>query len=106
MKLRYLLALTATLSISASAFAADDGEALYKKSGCAACHKVDSKAVGPAFKDVAAKYKDDKGAQAALELKVRNGGKGSFGAMSMPPTGKSVSDDSIKTLVSWVLSQK
>ncbi|HCI52027.1 MAG TPA: cytochrome C [Gallionella sp.] len=105
MKLRYILAMTAALSISATAFA-DDGEALFKKSGCAGCHKVDGKAVGPSFKDIAAKYKDDKGAQAALELKVRNGGKGSFGAMSMPATGKSVSDDSIKTIVSWILNQK
>lgn len=105
MNVRYLIALTAVLSFSATAFAADDGEALFKKSGCAACHKVDGKAVGPSFKDVAAKYKDDKTAQATLELKVRNGGKGSFGAMSMPPTGKSVSDESIKTLVTWVLSK-
>ena len=105
MKLRYILAMTAALSISATAFA-DDGEALFMKSGCAGCHKVDGKAVGPSFKDIAAKYKDDKGAQAALELKVRNGGKGSFGAMSMPATGKSVSDDSIKTIVSWILNQK
>lgn len=106
MKVRYLIALTAALSFSAAAFAADDGEALYKKSGCATCHKVDGKALGPSFKDVAAKYKDDKGAQARLEAKVRSGGKGSFGAMAMPATGAAVSDDSIKTLVTWVLSQK
>ncbi len=106
MKVRYLIALTAALSFSATAFAADDGEALFKKSGCAACHAVAKKGVGPALKDVADKYKDDKGAQAALELKVRNGGKGSFGAMSMPATGKSVSDESIKAMVTWVLNQK
>lgn len=106
MKVRYLIALTAALSFSATAFAADDGEAVFKKSGCAACHAVAKKGVGPALKDVADKYKDDKGAQATLELKVRNGGKGSFGAMSMPATGKSVSDESIKTMVTWVLNQK
>lgn len=106
MKLRYVIALTAALSVSASAFAADDGEALFKKSNCAACHAVASKSVGPSMKDVAAKYKDDKDAQAKMEVKVRNGGKGSFGGMPMPPTPQSVSDESIKTLVKWVLSQK
>lgn len=105
MKLRYIIAMTAALSVSATAFA-DDGEALFKKSGCASCHKVDGKAVGPSFKDIAAKYKDDKGAQATLEAKVRAGGKGSFGSMAMPATSKGVSDESIKTIVTWVLSQK
>jgi cytochrome c len=106
MKLRYILALTTALSISASAFAADDGEAIFKKSGCTTCHKVDGKSMGPSFKDVAAKYKDDKEAQAKLEAKVRSGGKGSFGSMAMMATPKSVSDESIKTVVSWALSQK
>lgn len=105
MKIRHLVALTAALTISASAFAADDGEALYKKSGCAACHKVDGKAVGPSFKDVAAKYKDDKGAQTKLEAKVRSGGSGSFGSMAMPPQ-KGISDPDLKTVVSWILSHK
>lgn len=106
MKLRYILALTAALSISATAFAADDGEAIFKKSGCTSCHKVDGKSMGPSMKDVAAKYKDDKDAQAKLETKVRNGGKGSFGTMAMMATPKSVSDESIKTVVAWTLSLK
>lgn len=106
MKLRYVIALTAALSVSASAIAAEDGEALFKKSNCAACHAIASKSVGPSMKDVAAKYKDDKDAQAKMEAKVRNGGKGSFGGMPMPPTPLSVSDENIKTIVKWVLSQK
>ncbi len=106
MKVRYLIALTAALSFSAAAFAADDGATLFKKSGCSNCHKVDGKSMGPSFKDIAAKYKDNKEAPAMLEAKVRSGGKGSFGGMAMPPTGSSVSDESIKTLVSWALSQK
>ncbi len=105
MKVRYLLALTAALAFSTTAFA-EDGEALFKSNGCASCHKVDGKAMGPSLKEVAAKYKDDKGAQAKLEAKVRSGGKGSFGTMSMPATNKSVSDESIKTIVSWALSLK
>lgn len=106
MKLRYLIAMTAALSVSTAAFAADDGEALFKKSGCMACHSVAKKLVGPSLKDIAAKYAGDKTAQAQLEKKVRNGGAGSFGSMPMAPAAKSISDGDIKTLVSWVLSQK
>jgi len=106
MKLVHLLAMTAALSISVSAFATDEGEAVFKKSGCANCHKVSSKSVGPAMTAVAAKYAEDKDAQAKLEAKVRNGGKGSFGSMPMPATGKSVSDAEISTVVGWALKQK
>lgn len=106
MKVRYLIAMTAALSVSTAAFAADDGEALFKKSACMSCHSVAKKMVGPAVKDIAAKYAADSGAQAMLEAKVRNGGKGAWGAMAMPPTPKSVSDESIKTIVTWVLTQK
>ena len=106
MKACYLFALTAALSVSAVAFAADDGEALFKKSNCVACHTVAKKMVGPALKDIAAKYKGDSGAQARLEAKVRSGGKDSFGTMPMPPTAKTVSDGDIKTMVTWILNQK
>jgi cytochrome c len=56
--------------------------------------------------DIAAKYKDNKDAQAKLEAKTRSGGAGSFGTMPMPPTAKTISDGDIKTRVTWVLSQK
>ncbi len=106
MKVRHLIAMTAALAVSHAAFAADDGEAVFKKSNCGSCHSLDKKSVGPALKDVAAKYKGDKGAQAKLEAKVRSGGSGSFGAMPMPATAKTVSDGDIKTMVAWILSQK
>lgn len=105
MKARYVVAMTLGLAASASALA-DDGEALFKKSGCNVCHAVDQKKVGPSFKEVAAKYAGNATAQATLEAKVRSGGSGSFGKVPMPPTAKSVSDESVKTLVTWVLSQK
>ncbi len=105
MKILYL-AVTAALSVSATAFAASDGEALFKQNNCAACHAAANKSVGPSLKDIAAKYAGDKGAQAKLETKVRNGGVGSFGTMPMPATAKSVSDGDIKTMVAWTLSQK
>jgi cytochrome c len=106
MKTRYLIAMIAALSVSATAFAADDGEALFTKNKCNSCHKVDSKAVGPALKDIAAKYAADKEAPAKLEKKVRAGGGGVWGSMPMPKTPSSASDADIKTMVAWVLSHK
>jgi len=84
---------------------AQANEELAKKSGCLACHAVDKKLVGPSFKDVAGKYKGDAGAQAALAKKVKEGGKGVWGQVPMPPNA-AVSDADINTLVKWVLSQK
>jgi len=79
-------------------------EALAKAKGCLACHTVDKKVVGPAYKDVAAKYKGDKTAAAKLAAKVKAGGKGVWGEIPMPPNN--VTDDEAKKLVAWVLSQK
>ncbi len=105
MKIRYL-ATAALLSVSTAAFAAGDGAALFQKNNCGACHAAASKSVGPSLAEIAAKYKGDKSAQARLEAKVRNGGSGSFGAMPMPPTPKTVSDGDIKITVAWIMSQK
>lgn len=106
MKSRYLIAAAAALSLSATAYATDNGEAVFKKSSCSACHQLEKKSVGPSLKDISAKYAGDKGAQAKLETKVRNGGGGSFGPMPMPATPKTVSDADIKAMVSWILTQK
>ena len=64
-------------------------EAMMKKDGCAACHSVDKKIVGPAYVDVAAKYKGDKNAQAMLAKKVKDGGSGVWGQIPMPPNAAS-----------------
>jgi cytochrome c len=80
-------------------------EALAKKYNCLACHAVDKKVVGPAYKDVAAKYKGDAGAEARLVAKVKNGGSGVWGPIPMPPNS-SVPDADVKALVKWVLSLK
>ena len=79
--------------------------ALAQASGCLACHSVDKKIVGPAYKDVAAKYRNDKGAEARLVAKVKDGGQGVWGAIPMPPNSQ-VKDADIKRLVHWVLSLK
>lgn len=80
-------------------------EALAKKYNCLACHAVDKKLIGPAYKDIAAKYKSDKGAEARLVAKVKNGSAGTWGQIPMPPNA-SVPDADIKALVKWVLSIK
>ena len=103
MNIRYLAMLAAGLAFSGNALAGD-GEALARKSNCMTCHMIDKPALAASFKEIAAKYKDDKGAQAAMEKKVRNGGAGAWGEMPMPATAKSVTDEEIKIIMQWVLS--
>ena len=106
MKLQQMLLGGAVLaSLGASPIVlASDGEALAKKHNCLACHSVDTKVVGPAYKEVAQKYKGDAGAPARLAEKIKKGGKGVWGSAPMPPN-KKVSDDDLKILVQWVLAQ-
>ncbi|MGC2166781.1 MAG: c-type cytochrome [Gallionella sp.] len=106
MKVSYLVALMLFLGASSNALAASNGEALFKESNCNMCHAVDSHSLGPSLKEVAAKYAGIDGAVTQLQAKVRKGGKGSFGSMPMPATPKSVSDDSIRAIVHWILSLK
>ena len=80
-------------------------EALMKKDNCAVCHAVDKKLVGPAYVDVAAKYKGDKDAVAKLSKKVKEGGSGVWGPIPMPPN-TTTSDADIKALVTWILTLK
>jgi len=82
-----------------------DGDALAAKNNCFACHAKDHKLVGPAYKDVAAKYAGDKGAADKLFNKVKKGGAGVWGTVPMPPNSQ-VSDADIKSLVAWVLKMK
>ena len=80
-------------------------EELAKKNACTACHAIDKKLVGPAYKEVAKKYAGDATAEAKLIDKVKKGGVGVWGQVPMPPNA-SVKDEDIKTLVKWVLSLK
>lgn len=84
---------------------AADGEAIVKKARCVACHAVDAKRVGPAYKDVAAKYKGDAKAAAQLFDKVRHGGSGNWGNVPMMPhPADKISDDDLKAAIQWILS--
>jgi len=76
---------------------------LAKKSGCLACHSIEKKIVGPAWKDVAAKYKGDASAREMLIGKVKKGGKGTWGPAPMPPYSPRVNDANIEKLVDFIL---
>lgn len=93
----------ALVTYQSQAADAKAAEAMAQKSGCLACHAVQNKVVGPAYKDVAAKYKNDKGAEAKLVAKVKAGGSGVWGPVPMPAHPQ-VKEDDVKTIVQWVLS--
>ena len=78
---------------------------LAKSKNCMACHAVATKVVGPAYKDVAAKYAGQKDAEDKLTQKVLKGGSGVWGAVPMPANTQ-VTEAEARTLVKWVLSQK
>jgi len=100
-----LLAIVAASSMLVTAQVnAADASALAQKSGCLACHSVDKKVLGPAYKDVAAKYKGDKTAEAKLVAKVKAGGSGVWGPMPMPANSPQVKDADITAIVQWILS--
>ena len=86
------------------ALPAQADEAMAKKYNCFACHQVDKKVVGPAYKDVAAKYAGQNDAVATLAAKVIKGGSGVWGPVPMPPN--KVTDAEAKQMVEWILAQK
>ena len=92
-------------ALASQAAMADAGLDLAKAKNCLACHAVSTKVVGPAYKDVAAKYAGQKDAEAKLAAKVMKGGSGTWGAIPMPANPQ-VSEAEAHTLVKWVLSQK
>jgi cytochrome c len=105
---RHGIALAVVLFAAGNAHAALDNaaaQALMHRDGCAACHAIDKNVVGPAYQDVAAKYRGDKDALAKLSNKVKRGGSGVWGSIPMPPNTQ-VSDADIKNLVDWILTLK
>lgn len=83
-----------------------EGRALAQKSGCFTCHAIEKKVVGPAWKDVAAKYRGDASMEAKLVTKVSKGGSGVWGSTAMPANAPRVKDSDIQALVKFVLSLK
>lgn len=97
-----IFAVTAAVVLSAPAFA---DQALASAKNCMACHSIDKKVVGPAYKDVAKKYTGQKDAAAKLASKIMKGGSGVWGAVPMPANTQ-VNDAEAKKLAAWVLGLK
>ena len=83
---------------------AQDAQKLLKEKACLACHSVDNKVVGPAYKDIAKKYRGRKDAEAYLSSKIREGSNGVWGQIPMPPN--QVSEAEANALAKYVLSLK
>lgn len=102
--MKFVLVALAAVSVLAAGHAAAS-EKLAQSSGCMTCHAIDRKAIGPSFKDIASKYRNDKNAEANLVIKIKAGGSGVWGPIPMPPNAH-VKEDDIKTMVQWTLSLK
>jgi cytochrome c len=90
------------LAMPVPATADEAGEKLIKDKGCTACHANDKKVIGPAYKEVAKKYKGDAGAAAKVAEKIVKGGQGVWGPIPMPPN--KVSDDEAKKMAATILA--
>ena len=99
---RALFVLAAAVTVAAPVLA---DEALAKAKNCMSCHAIDKKLVGPAYKDVAAKYAKDKGSVDLLAAKIMKGGSGVWGPVPMPANPQ-VNEAEAKKLATWVLTVK
>ena len=103
MKALIVVTAAAAALLAQNAMAADAAK-LAQAKGCLACHQVDKKVVGPAYKDVAKKYAGQAGAADMLATKIQKGGSGTWGTVPMPPNN--VTPAEAKELATWVLAQK
>jgi cytochrome c len=102
--MKFLFAVLFALGVLAAGNATAS-EKLAQSSGCMTCHAIDRKAIGPGYKEIAAKYRNDKGAEAKLVKKVKTGGSGVWGPAPMPPNAH-VKEEDIKAIVAWILTLK
>ncbi len=100
-----ILAVSILATLSLAGGAAHASAELAKAKNCMACHAMDKKLVGPAYKDVAAKYGSDKDAAGKLAKKIREGGTGVWGQVPMPANPQ-VSEAEAQALAKWVLTVK
>lgn len=94
--------LSILMAASAAAHASPE---LVRDAKCLTCHTVDKRLVGPSFRDVAAKYGNDKTAVDRLASKLRKGGSGVWGPVPMPPIPQ-LTEAQAKQLAQWVLEQR
>ncbi len=76
---------------------------LAKKNGCLSCHSENKKIIGPAFRDIAEKYRDSSSAQPYVIARIKNGGSGIWGVVAMP-ANKNISDQDLEKITQWVLN--
>ena len=92
-----------TVEVETNAPLAKNNTALLKQHSCFSCHKMEGKQVGPGFKEIAIKYKDDAAAEEKLIAKITIGGAGVWGTMPMPPMSK-VKPEEVQAMVKYILS--
>lgn len=102
--MKFVFAVLFSLATLAAGSAAAS-EKLAQSSGCMTCHAIDRKVIGPGYKEIAAKYRNDKSAAANLVKKVKAGGSGVWGPTPMPPNAH-VKEDDIKAIVTWIMTLK
>ncbi|RUO61873.1 c-type cytochrome [Pseudidiomarina insulisalsae] len=95
----------ASLFFAHAAVANQEGQKLAQELACTACHGVDNKIVGPAYKDVAEKYADDPEAMAKIKDSIKNGGVGKWGQVPMPAQPQ-LTDEQVTILAEWILGLK
>jgi cytochrome c551/c552 len=93
-------ALTAQTHVNAA-----DAQQIATKYGCLGCHNASMKIVGPAYREIAAKYKTDPQAFAKIEQQIHKGGSGKWGPIIMPPFPQ-VTASETKVLTDWILGLK
>ena len=105
MHLSRIVVSAAALLSCAGAFAVDAAaaKALATKSACLACHAVDKKLVGPAYKEVAAKHKGQADALAKVSARIKSGGSGMYGPVPMPAQ-PNLKDEEVRVLAAWILA--
>ncbi len=103
MRTSITLACAISLTLASGVALADAN--LAKAKNCFACHTIESKLVGPSYKDVAKKYASDKGAADRLATKIRAGGSGVWGQIPMPANPQ-VNEAEAATLAKWIMSLK
>lgn len=102
--MKNLVMMLSACAAIAAALPAQANADLAKSKNCLGCHSIDKKVIGPAFRDVAAKYGAMKDAEAKLVASITKGSTGTWGPMAMPPNA--VSAGEAHTLAKWVLAQK
>ena len=97
------VALLTLFSGAALAQTAASAKALASKSACLACHAVEKKLVGPAFKEVAAKHQGQADALEKVSARIKSGGVGMYGPVPMPAQSQ-LKDDELRLLAGWILA--